>query len=385
MTERALATIRKIDKIEPIANADAIEVATIGGWKVVVKKGEYEAGDLAIYFEIDSWIPHWLAPFLTKSGQKPKTYEGVEGQRLKTIKLRGQISQGLLLPLDTIIGEYVYYEGQDLTKDLGILKWESANVTIGTGNTQAEGSFPTHLVGKTDAERIQNYTKHLNKLLEEETQVIVTEKLDGTSFTATTDGKKVYVCSRNLSLKDSGNVYWDIAKKYKIPDWLEDQAEKGKRYAIQGEIVGPGIQGNSYKLNDQKLFIFSIWDVDNQEYLEFDEVIGISRSFGVELPCSFANVKYLFRKAFSQIRKGNFRKAVDVYLQRNLKPQWEHVPVIQRLKLGQPGFDSVENILKTADGKSVLNKETKREGLVFWGENVKFKAISNSWLLKKGE
>lgn len=97
--ERKMATVRIVDAILPIEGADAIEVAVIGGWKVVVKKGEYRAEQLAIYCEIDSWIPHSIAPFLTKEGAVPKTYKGVQGQRLKTIKLRGQISQGLLLPL----------------------------------------------------------------------------------------------------------------------------------------------------------------------------------------------------------------------------------------------------------------------------------------------
>ena len=96
---RRLATVRKIDEINPIENADAIEVATVGGWKIVVKKGEFQVGQLAVYFEIDSWIPHELAPFLSK-GQEPREYEGVKGERLRTIKLRGQISQGLLLPLE---------------------------------------------------------------------------------------------------------------------------------------------------------------------------------------------------------------------------------------------------------------------------------------------
>ena len=101
MTERKLATIRKIDDIGPIEGADAIEVATVGGWKVVIKKDEYQVGDLAIYCEIDSWIPTDLAPFLSK-GKEPRTYNGIKGEKLKTAKLRGVCSQGLLLKLDSV-------------------------------------------------------------------------------------------------------------------------------------------------------------------------------------------------------------------------------------------------------------------------------------------
>ena len=92
-------TIRKIDAIDPIEGADQIEVATVGGWKVVVKKNEFEVNSLAVYLEIDSWVPNELAPFLTK-GTEPREYNGVKGERLRTVKLRGQISQGLLLPLE---------------------------------------------------------------------------------------------------------------------------------------------------------------------------------------------------------------------------------------------------------------------------------------------
>ena len=99
MTERVMARVVRIDAINAIEGADQIEVAQIGGWKVVVKKGEFQANSLAVYAEVDSWIPHSIAPFLTKPGQSPKVYNEVEGQRLRTIKLRGQISQGLLLPL----------------------------------------------------------------------------------------------------------------------------------------------------------------------------------------------------------------------------------------------------------------------------------------------
>ena len=98
---RKLASIRKIADIRPIPDADAIEVAVVDGWKVVVKKGEYSVGDLAVYIEIDSWVPYELAPFLSK-GQEPREYNGVTGERLRTVKLRGQVSQGLLLKMRNV-------------------------------------------------------------------------------------------------------------------------------------------------------------------------------------------------------------------------------------------------------------------------------------------
>ena len=103
-TKRKLACVKRIDDLLAIEGADKIEVAVVGGWKVVVKKGDFKKGELAVYCEIDSFIPHSIAPFLTKPGQFPKVYNEVEGQRLRTIKLRGQISQGLLLPTSVLDG-----------------------------------------------------------------------------------------------------------------------------------------------------------------------------------------------------------------------------------------------------------------------------------------
>lgn len=382
MAERKLASVRRTDAINPIDGADLIEVATVGGWKVVVKRGEYKPGDLAVYFEIDSFIPTGIAPFLTKEGKEPKEYNGVKGERLKTVKLRGQISQGLIIPVPANANKPV--EGKDLTEELGIQKWEPP-VSISLGG-QARGSFPTHLVGKTDAERIQNATRQFGKWAEDRSVVVVTEKLDGTSFTATTDGDTVYVCSRNLSLKDDGNLYWNIAKENHIPEWLEAQAGRGKLYAIQGEIIGPGIQGNLYGLQKPELHIFSIWDVKSQKYLDFYKIIDLANAEDVALEWNFSNARYLIGRALRFAFKGKFKRAVSVLRQTDLKPQWKVVPVVGQDRLGIGfGYEDVETILKTAEGKSILNPKAEREGLVFWGandQNIKFKAVSNRWLMR---
>ena len=126
MSERKMASIRKIDNIVPILGADAIECAMIGGWSVVVKRGEFNIGDLAVYVEIDAWVPTEIAPFLSK-GQEPREYNGVKGERLKTVRLRGQLSQGLLLSRYLIldkIGEI--YEGAN-----EVQLWSIARVALG--------------------------------------------------------------------------------------------------------------------------------------------------------------------------------------------------------------------------------------------------------------
>ena len=210
---RKMASIRSIDNIEPITDADSIEVATVGGWKVVVKKGEFKTNDLVVYLEIDSWVPTSLAPFLSK-GKEPKVFNGVEGERLQTVKLRGQISQGLLLlPIDcTTISDgegnvISVSEGDDVTEFLGIQKWERPLPTQLQG--QAKGNFPS-FIRKTDQERCQNLQKNIFvdwKDLEWE----ISLKLDGSSLTGYYNNGETGICSRNLELMDndenSGNSF----------------------------------------------------------------------------------------------------------------------------------------------------------------------------------
>jgi RNA ligase (TIGR02306 family) len=163
---RKLATVRKIDALEPIDGADLIETAVIGGWKVVVKKGEFTVGQLATYFEIDSWIPTELAPFLTSEGKEPREYNGIKGERLRTVRLRKQISQGLLLPITVLYSAVenrlkelgvaletiplIVNEDDDVSDLLNIHKYEPPMSTQLAG--MAKGNFPS-FIPKTDEER----------------------------------------------------------------------------------------------------------------------------------------------------------------------------------------------------------------------------------------
>lgn len=165
---RKLATVEVIKEILPHTNADALELAIVRGWQVVVKKGDFKAGDPVLYFEVDSWVPHELAPFLSK-GNEPSEYEGAKGERLRTVKLRGEISQGLVLPVrefDGMLfvlpyGETIahagnmrpVYVGDDVTEILGVLKWESPINPQLAG--QVKGNFPS-FIKKTEQERCQN-------------------------------------------------------------------------------------------------------------------------------------------------------------------------------------------------------------------------------------
>lgn len=258
---RHLASVRTVSKIQPIPGADAIEHLAVDGWWVVAKKGEFAVGDLAVYFEIDSWIPHDLAPFLS-GGKAPKDFEGIPGARLRTVKLRGALSQGLLLPV-SILPEELRVAGTDVTEHLGVQKWEpevSLSLRGCAPKGSSAGSFP-YGIPKTDLERVQNIS-HLpfGETFE------VTLKLDGSSCTLLHDlDGKVRVFSRNIELDresphNSGNAFVAISNQL-------ESAVQGLPlgWAIRGELMGPGIQGNREGFSHLKFFAFDIWDASGSD------------------------------------------------------------------------------------------------------------------------
>ena len=340
---RKMATLRRIDAVNPIPDADAIEVASVGGWRVVTKKGEFAPGDLVIYCEIDSWIPHELAPFLSK-GTEPREYGGVKGERLRTVKLRGQVSQGLLLPLG--IGVYDVNadlgEGSDVSERLNIQKWEAPIPAQLAG--EVRGVFPG-FIPKTDQERIQNLTAEFADWTERKLHWEVTEKLDGSSMTVYVFDEDEGVCSRNLNLRETpGNSLWTVARRN---DLIGKIRSTGQNLAFQGELIGEGIQGNPYKIKGQEFYLFDIYDIGAGRYL---------------LPLE--------------------RQALAARLRVLCVPTVAaHANPYDTL-----GITDIAQMLKFAEGKSTLMNTTEREGLVFKGheEAVSFKAISNKFLLKGG-
>lgn len=267
--KRKLASVQKVVAIDPIKDADTIEVVTVLGWHIVTRKGEFNVGDLVVFFEIDSVLPERSEfEFLRKSCYIDKN--GFKGFRLRTVKLRGQVSQGLVAPLSILPDNGTYMEGQDVTEILGVVKYDPPLPAELSGF--AYGTFPP-FIPETDEMRIQAFPgvllRHHNK------EFMVTEKLDGTSGTFFVyDGRhggepRFGVCSRTLELKPTGtNTYWVVARRIGIEEALKDAVcLTGKRYAIQGEVIGPGIQKNKYALGEHDLRIFSVYNIDDQRYL----------------------------------------------------------------------------------------------------------------------
>lgn len=337
-TSRKLATIRMISAVTAIPGADAIECAHVGGWPVVIKKGEYVPGDVVIYVEPDSWVPHDLAPFLSK-GKEPRTYQGIRGEKLRTVRLRGQISQGLILPLSVEMNgiricTLGLEENADVSSFLGVVKWEAPIPACLAG--EIRGSFPT-FIPKTDQERIQNLSKELTAWAQSDELWEVTEKLEGSSMTVYFNDGVFSVCSRNLDLKPSeSNTFWRTA----IENELDQRLPRlGRNLAVQGELIGEGIEGNIYQLKGHRYRVYDIYDIDAGRYVGSTERQELTEKLGLD-----------------------------------------HTPV---LGVGQSlRGATMSALIETADGLSKLG-QTKREGVVYkrMDGTVSFKAISNAYLL----
>jgi RNA ligase (TIGR02306 family) len=338
--ERKLATIRIISDIQPIEGADAIELAIVDGWKVVVAKGVgHKVGDYVVYCEIDSFLPiRDEFEFLRKTSYK-KLKDGSEGFRLKTIKLRGQVSQGLILPI-SVFGDFGWtaYEGLDVSERLGITKYEPPIPAELQG--KVKGSFPS-FIPKTDEERVQNLTKEYEMLkYQSKHQFYVTEKLDGSSATFYFKDGEFGVCSRNLELVETeGNTFWKVARELDLENKLK---ENGINLMLQGELIGESIQGNPYKIKGQTIRFFNIYHIDSQSY------------YG--LPMFLATMEHTLKLETVPI--------LDVYFK---------LP------------DTIDEIIKYADGKSKLNPNFDREGIVVrsMDRTISFKVISNKFLLNE--
>lgn len=354
---RKLASIRRVAEVLPIEGADNIEIVMVDGWQMITQKSNgFKPGSLVVFFEIDSFLP--IRPefeFLRKSGFRSTTNLG-DGFRLRTMKLRGVVSQGLVLPVDSIpefnewcwqsVADAVDVDGAyDVTSTLGVQLYEKPIPAQLAGRVR--GNFPM-FIRKTDQERIQNVTmRTLERHSDDEFEV--TLKLDGSSFTTYHNLGQVGVCSRNWDLdindpENAGNSFIRVEAKYHL---LERLAATGLNVAIQGELMGPGVQHNREGLLDLDLYVFDVYDIDQQKYM------------------SVADRRYFLMTYFPDLK---WAPAYDNYKFPRNRLSWTEVK---------------KQLLEMAEGPSLNNQV--REGLVFKSLDgqFSFKAISNTFLLKE--
>lgn len=388
---RKLATIQQIEKISPIANADRLELCHIKGWQVISQKGLHQVGDFVTFFEIDSFFKEGVEPFhkdLEPRGSKKcelETGEIITGYLIRSIKLRGEISQGYIVPFSSYTQKQQEFfnkylkEDYDLTSFLGVHKFEkpesgSEREERNRQNKPPKGklnyykwkltrwlqkafpklfkinkfktSFPD-FIRKTDCVRIQNYKSEMYAHYLKDTPFQVTYKLDGSSVSVYKKDKTVGICSRNLNKNMKNITDTFVSNGSIIHNKLSGYPAN---YCVQGELVSPKIQGNFEGVSQEQIYVFSVWDIDKGGYLNPAEAFGFCATYDL------AYVPVLHpRTTLKQL----FPNVTDE-------------------------DDLLKQLLSYADGPSGL-KGKYREGLVYKALQDNYtsvKTISNKYLLK---
>ena len=380
MYGKKLAYGVKIKEIREIPGADRIELATVMDYTVVVKKGEYKPGDMGIYVEVDSLLPdgldselsikynllknHEISKNLTdeerenamKEIQSQSKYPYFEFLRDKKFKIKsmklskfGVISQGILFrPVDLGITDKVK-DGQDFTIQFNITEivQDAEEAGLNTGKKDswfvrkmmrykwfrnwrkrhniAEVWDPT-FPGKSDEENVQKiYTKMFAQYADKEW--VATEKLEGQNITVYSEivngwfgrkTKRIGVCSRTRELNPNGNShgFWDTVKRLHLDGKIKNIPGE---WFCRGEHVGPGIQGNIYKLPRTEVYFFDFYKKVEGKWvkLNFDESISFAKKW--DLPfVPVLDEHYKLPEGHTN-DKGVFVSGADIMLQQSDK------------------------------------------------------------------
>lgn len=316
---RKLASVRRIWKLEAIEGADRIELAHVLGWQCVVNKGQFKPMDLAIYFEIDSFLPIQPAfEFLRASCYKKTDIMG-EGFRLRTMRFKGQISQGLLMPLsqfpqipaDAGIGD-------DVTDLLGVRKWEIEERAT-TGGT-VMGTLP-YDIPHTDEPRVQENPELIQAFAGLE--YYISTKMDGSSHSIGINENGFHVTGHNYEYKDDGSSsFYVLVKERGYRESMEQYVRvRGlKTLTIQGELCAPGIQQNRLRLTKPEWYVFTIREdgkrVGLKRMLTVCKALDMTpvpiEEVGTDLPSKYPTVEALLARADGDYPRGGKKEGIVI-------------------------------------------------------------------------
>lgn len=281
--KRKLASVQKVESVEPIEGSDFIEKIRVLGWTLVAKKDEFEPGDPCIYFEVDSILPEKCPVYGTDFSFMEKSK-----YRVKARKIRGIVSMGLAIPIpDPNMRKFVdgpsaglygrnWIVGEDVTEEFGVQKWEPP---IMSNHMDPKGSRPP-FVPKTDETRIQSIPEILQEISEDQ-EFYAAVKYDGTSGSFYYMNSEFGVTSRNTDLKENPqNFYWEACRRYEIDKILKSL---NQNIVIQGEVCGPKIQKNRLNLPRIDLFVFDVFDIDRQEYYGYEELFRFTHEYQLKM------------------------------------------------------------------------------------------------------
>lgn len=293
---RKLASVQEVIGIESIPGRDRVVLAKVLGWQSVVRKGEFKVGDRVVFVEPDAILPfaEW-SEFLRDKKRPEKPI------RIRTLKLCGVLSQGVIFPLSILNGDRCV--GTDVTEHLGIKKWEPYVEPFCKIKGEILRPFPRS-IPKTDETRIQSVPDLLQRHKDE--LWYGTEKLDGCSATFGVVDGEFLCCSRNIVLKEEGgNVFWEIAKKYCLNTRVG-------QHILQGEIIGPGIQGNKYNLKEYEFYAFNVFNLEKQSYYGFHDFVSICNAIGVKtVPVVCSSACFLGTTVDDLLKMSEFKSTLN--------------------------------------------------------------------------
>lgn len=316
---RKLASIQRIYQIDPIEGADRIELARVLGWQCVVNKGQFRPMDPGVYFEIDSFLP--IRPefeFMRASSFKKSDILG-EGFKLRTQKFRGQLSQGLLLPVSAFPEIPADAElGTDVTELLGVRKWEIEEKAT-TGGTVI-GTLP-YDIPHTDETRVQAEPGLIQAFAGLE--YYISTKMDGSSHSIGIDENGFHVTGHNYEYKDDGtSSFYSLVKERGYQEKLEDFAQKNalKTITVQGELCAPGIQQNRLRLKKPEWYVFTIRENGKRVGLNrMQEICGLLQmttvpveEVGMDLPSRYPTVEALLSRADGSYQSGGKKEGIVI-------------------------------------------------------------------------
>lgn len=315
---RKLASIQRINRVEPIEGADRIELAHVLGWRCVVNKGQFKPMDLAVYFEIDSFLP--IRPefeFLRSSSYKNTELLG-EGFRLRTQKFRGQVSQGLLLPVSQFPELQNVELGLDVTEALGVRKWEIEE-RVTTGGTII-GTLPTS-IPHTDETRVQAAPELISEFAGLE--YYISTKMDGSSHSISADADGIHVTGHNYEYKDDGNSsFYNFVNKHGLLERIKAFKEKEglDTLAIQGEFCGAGIQQNRLRLKNPEWYVFTI--IENGKRVTLKRLLAACaelelttvpiEEIDTDLPIKYPTIEALLERANGDYPNGGKKEGIVI-------------------------------------------------------------------------
>ena len=318
MSNRKLASVQRVWKVEPIDGADRIELVHVLGWQCVATKGQFRPMELCIYFEIDSFLPiDERFEFLRASSYRKTDIMG-EGFKLRTMRFKGQLSQGLVMPLSDFPEVKCIKIGTDVTELLGVKKWEIEEMAT-TGGT-IKGVLPQH-VPHTDETRVQAEPTLIDEFAG--LPYYISTKMDGSSHSLSVDEEGFHVTGHNYEYKDDGKcAFYEFVKGRGYPENMLDYASDMylNSLTVQGEFCAPGIQSNRLRLTRPEWYVFTV--IINGQRLGLNEMLEVCRLLGMEtvpieevgedLPSKYPTVEELLERADGNYPNGGKKEGIVI-------------------------------------------------------------------------